>query len=134
MYEKRFYGERVRRYTDKMARVLYDAYMKIDRERETQGLPSPAPEEVDILSWPQTWPDARCGFAEPLYNVYPSEQTDVVMDSRTDTVYVYHAGSFVRRVERPGPAFWDAVRERALPGQTDTDAWQRLLSPGATES
>lgn len=134
MYEKRFYGERVRRYTDKMARVLYDAYMKIDKNREARGLPSPAPEEVDILSWPQTWPDANCGFEEPLHNVFPSEQTDVVMDSRTDTVYVYHAGVFVRHVEHPGPGFWEAVRERCLPGQADREAWKRLLRREAAES
>lgn len=134
MYEKRFYGERVRRYTDKMARVLYDAYMKIDRDREAHGMPSPAPEDVDILSWPQTWPDARCGFEEPLHNVYPCEQTDVVLDNRTDTVYVYHAGVFVREVERPGRAFWDAVRERSLPGKVDTVAWQRLLTREPAES
>ena len=70
MLEKRFYGERVRRYTDKMARVLYDAYLKIDADRRDRGQPHPAPEEVDIISWPQTWPDARCGFDEVLRDVY----------------------------------------------------------------
>lgn len=128
MLEKRFYGERVRRYTDKMARVLYDAYLKIDQDREARHLPHPSPEEVDIISWPQTWPDERCGFEEPLRDVYRSEQTDVVIDNRRDTVYVYHAGFFARRVENPGEAFWEAVRARALPGKVDEAAWRRLAS------
>ncbi|HEX6306549.1 MAG TPA: hypothetical protein VFZ69_00100 [Longimicrobiales bacterium] len=126
MLEKRFYGERVRRYTDKMARVLYDAYLKMDEDREARNLAHPTPEEVDILSWPQTWPDARCGFDKPLKDVFASEQTDVVMDSRLDTVYVYHAGHFVHRIEKPGDAFWNAVRERRLPGAVESEEWRRL--------
>ncbi|HSJ13733.1 MAG TPA: hypothetical protein VK939_04925 [Longimicrobiales bacterium] len=126
MLEKQFYGERVRRYTDKMARVLYDAYLKIDAEREARGLPHPMPEEVDIISWPQSWPDARCGFEEPLRDVIRSEQTDVVIDQRVHTIYVYHAGHFARRIESPGDAFWEAVRERCLPGATDEAGWGRL--------
>lgn len=128
MLEKRFYGERVRRYTDKMARVLYDAYLKMDEDRERANLAQPRPEEVDILSWPQTWPDARCGFEKPLKDVYSSEQTDVVMDSRMDTVYVYHAGHFVRRVHQPTDAFWAAVRDRHLPGAIEEDAWKKLTT------
>lgn len=126
MLEKRFYGERVRRYTDKMARVLYDAYLKMDREREDRDMPHPTPDEVDILSWPQTWPDARCGFEKPLRDVFASEQTDVVMDTRLGTVYVYHAGHFARQLDNPGDAFWAAVRERTLPGAIDEDAWRAL--------
>jgi hypothetical protein len=126
MLEKRFYGERVRRYTDKMARVLYDAYLRIDREREAQKQSNPIPVEVDIVSWPQTWPDARCGFDEPLRDVYASEQTDVVTDSRLGTVYVYHAGHFARRLDRQTPAFAEAMRERYLPGAADEEAWQKL--------
>lgn len=127
MLEKRFYGERVRRYTDKMARVLYDAYLKIDADREKRGMPHPSPEEVDIISWPQTWPDARCGFDEPLRDVYSSEQTDVVIDNRGNAVYVYHAGHFARTVENPGDAFWSAVRRHCLPGAADQEGWARLL-------
>ncbi|HEX6135764.1 MAG TPA: hypothetical protein VFZ24_17450 [Longimicrobiales bacterium] len=126
MLEKRFYGERVRRYTDKMARVLYDAYLKMDQDREARNMAHPTPEEVDILSWPQTWPDARCGFDKPLKDVFASEQTDVVLDNRVDTVYVYHAGHFVSRVEKPGDTFWNAVRERRLPGAVETEEWRRL--------
>lgn len=128
MLEKRFYGERVRRYTDKMARVLYDAYLKIDADRAARHLPHPAPEEVDIISWPQNWPDNCCGFEEPLRDVYASEQTDVVIDNRNDTVYVYHAGFFARKVEHPSETFWTAVRNRALPGKVDEAGWVRLLS------
>ena len=126
MLEKRFYGERVRRYTDKMAHVLYDAYRRMDKQRDAQKLPHPTPEDVDILSWPQTWPDARCGFDKPLNNVYASEQTDVVIDSRLGTAYVYHAGQFARTIARPGDAFWAAVRERSLPGAVAESAWARL--------
>ena len=126
MLEKRFYGERVRRYTDKMARVLYDAYLKMDKEREDRDMPHPTPEEVDILSWPQTWPDARCGFEKPLRDVFASEQTDVVMDTRLGTVYVYHAGHFAHRLENPSDAFWAAVRERKLPGAVEEAAWNDL--------
>ena len=126
MLEKRFYGERVRRYTDKMAHVLYDAYLRMDEERDAQGMAHPTPEEIDILSWPQTWPDARCGFEKPLKDVYASEQTDVVVDNRVGTAYVYHAGYFAHRIEKPGGAFWDAVRDRRLPGAVDEVAWQKL--------
>lgn len=126
MLEKRFYGERVRRYTDKMAHVLYDAYLKMDEAREGRDLPHPTPEDVDILSWPQSWPDANCGFERPLKDVYPSEQTEVVIDARLGTAYVYHAGQFARRLEQPTDAFWNAVRERRLPGAIDEDAWARL--------
>ena len=126
MFEKRFYGERVRRYTDKMARVLYDAYLRIDKERESAKLPNPTPEEMDIVSWPQIWPDARCGFDTPLKGVYASEQTDVVIDNRVGTVYVYHAGHFARRLDRQGAAFAAAMRDRCLPGAADEEAWQKL--------
>jgi hypothetical protein len=126
MLEKRFYGERVRRYTDKMAHVLYDAYLRMDKERDAQRSPHPTPEDVDLLSWPQTWPDARCGFEQPLKDVYASEQTDVVIDSRLGTAYVYHAGQFARSIAQPGGAFWAAVRERKLPGAADDSAWRKL--------
>lgn len=126
MLEKRFYGERVRRYTDKMAHVLYDAYTRMDAEHEAREMSPPTPEEVDLLSWPQTWPDDHCGFDRPLKDVYPSEQTDVVIDSRLGTVYIYHAGHFARRLDSPGEAFWAAVRDRRLPGASDEEAWVHL--------
>jgi hypothetical protein len=126
MLEKRFYGERVRRYTDKMAHVLYDAYLKMHDEHEARQISPPAPEEVDLLSWPQSWPDENCGFDHPLKDVYPSEQTDVVIDNRLGTIYVYHAGHFARRLEQPGEAFWKAVRNRRLPGASDDEAWLQL--------
>lgn len=126
MLEKRFYGERVRRYTDKMAHVLYDAYLKMDKERESQKMSNPTAEEVDLLSWPQTWPDARCGFEKPLKDVYSSEQTDVVIDTRLGTAYIYHAGHFARVVEKPTDEFWTAVRDRNLPGAIDEEGWRKL--------
>ena len=126
MRERKFYAERVRRYTDKMERVLYDAYLKIDQDREGRGLGHPTPEEVDIISWPQEWPDARCGFERPLKDVLKSEQTDVVIDNRVGSAYVYHAGHFARGVAQPSDAFWQAVNARKLPGATDTAGWASL--------
>jgi hypothetical protein len=126
VWEKRFYDERVRRYTDKMAYVLYDAYEKIDHDRTARGLAEPTPEDVDLLSWPQTWPDDNCGFEHPLKDVYPSEQTDVVIDNRLGTVYVYHAGRFARRLEKPRAPFWSAVRDGKLPGAADAEAWAAI--------
>lgn len=126
MRERKFYAERVRRYTDKMERVLYDAYLKIDHDREGRGLGHPIPEEVDIISWPQEWPDARCGFDRPLKDVHKSEQTDVVIDNRVGSAYVYHAGHFARAVAQPSDAFWQAVNARKLPGATDAAGWAPL--------
>ena len=126
MRETKQYGARVRRYTDKMAKVLYDVYVRMDEEREGLGLEHPTPEEVDLISWPQTWADARCGFAEPLRDVFASEQTDLVVDTRTGVAYVYHAGRFARRVSAPGLAFWEAVRGRHLPGAVEEDSWRGL--------
>lgn len=126
MLEKKFYGERVRRYTDMMARVLYDAYLRLDAERETRSMHSPVPGDVDIMSWTQNWPDTRCGFDRVIRNVSTSEQTDVVMDRVLGMVLIYHAGQFVRRLDHPGENFWNAVRERRLPGATDDEAWLHL--------
>ena len=126
MRETKQYGARVRRYTDMMAKVLYDAYVRMDEEGEGLGLAPPTPEDVDMISWPQTWPDARCGFRELLRDVFPSEQTDLVLDTRTGVAYVYHAGRFARRVSAPGLAFWEAVRSRHLPGAVEEDEWRSL--------
>ncbi len=41
-------------------------------------------------------------------------------------VYVYHAGRFVRALDKPGKAFWVAVRKHDLPGAQDEEAWERL--------
>lgn len=128
MRERKFYAERVRRYLDKMERVLYDAYLKIDADREQRGMSHPTPEEVDIISWPQDWPDARCGFERPLKDVHRSEQTDLIIDNRVGTAYVYHAGHFARRIEKPGDAFWQAANARSLPAAVDTAAWAALES------
>ena len=50
----------------------------------------------------------------------------LVIDSQVGTAYVYHAGQFARTVEKPGDAFWAAVRERRLPGAVDEQSWARL--------
>ena len=128
MRERKFYAERVRRYVQKIEGVLYDAYLKIDEEREKAGLDHPAPEDIDVLSWPQTWPDTRAGFDKPLRDTRLTEQTNVVLDSVLGIALVYHAGHFARRVEQRSEAFWNAARERKLPGATDEAARK---APGA---
>lgn len=129
MRETRQYGARVRRYTDRMANVLYDAYLRMDAQREQEGKHRPTADEVNILSWPQAWPDARCGFEEPLEDAFPTEQTNVVKDEILGTVYIYHAGRFVRTIRSPGLAFWTAVNRQDLPGATDDAAWETIHPP-----
>lgn len=125
MFDK-IYGERVRRFTARIENVLFDAYRRMDRDREERELQPPLPEEVDLISWPQLWPDWGCGFAGDWRQEPCTEQTNVVYDRATGGVYVYHAGKFVRRVEAPGEAFWQAVRNQSLPGATDTSGWATL--------
>ncbi len=126
MQERKFYAERVRRYVQKIEGVLYDAYLKIEEERHEKGLGQPAPEDIDVLSWPQTWPDTRAGFEKPLRDTRPTEQTNVVLDSVLGIALVYHAGHFARRVEQRSEPFWNAVRARRLPGASDEAGWKAL--------
>ncbi len=126
MQERKFYAERVRRYVQKIEGVLYDAYLKIEEERQEKGLGQPAPEDIDVLSWPQTWPDTRAGFEKPLRDTRPTEQTNVVLDSVLGIALVYHAGHFARRVEQRSEPFWNAVRARRLPGASDEAGWKAL--------
>ncbi len=126
MRERKFYAERVRRYVQKIEAVLYDAYLKIDESREAAGLGHPAPEDIDVLSWPQTWPDTSAGFDRPLRDTRLTEQTNVVFDAVLGIALVYHAGHFARRIEHRSEEFWSAVRERKLPAATDESAWKAL--------
>ncbi|MFS8637896.1 MAG: hypothetical protein FWJ74_07405 [Gemmatimonadota bacterium] len=126
MLERKVYGERVRLFSERMNRVLYDAFQRIDADRERADLPRPLPEEVNLYSWPQTWPDNTFGFGGTGTPGQATTQTHVVKDERTGAVYVYHDGRFVRHIARPGQAFWNAVSAHNLPGAIETERWAEL--------
>jgi hypothetical protein len=86
MLEDKIYGERVRRFTGKMERVLYDAYRRMEEERAKGGLRPPMPEDVAVLSGPREWPDT-------------TRQGTTVIDVVTDRAYMYEDGEFVRERE-----------------------------------
>ncbi len=125
-YTDKFYGERVRKFSSRMESVLFDAYRRADADREERGLGPPHPGEVQLFSWPQEWPDWSCGFGGEARNQPCIDQTHVITDDGTRMVYVYHAGRFVISLEKPGKAFWVAVRKHKLPGARDQEAWEKL--------
>ncbi|HEX7119874.1 MAG TPA: hypothetical protein VF212_13870 [Longimicrobiales bacterium] len=129
MLERKVYGERVRLFSERMNRVLYDAFQRIDADRERAGLPRPAPEEVNLYSWPQSWPDRSFGFGGAAAAGPATTQTHVVKDERTGAVYVYHDGRFARHLGTPGDAFWSAVGRHDLPGAADAEGWAALGAP-----
>ena len=126
MFEKKFFAERVRRFTDQLDSTLYDAYQRITEERVTRDMPHPTADEINLYSWPQTWPDARHGFAEEGFDKRLTVQTHVVKDEALDVVLVYHGGRFAARVEHPGQEFWGRIATGSLPGADDGPAWQQL--------
>lgn len=126
IYAHRIYGERVRRFSQRIETVLYDAYRRMDGEREEAGMDPPHPGEVNVFSWPQEWPDWSCGFGGEAREEPCIDQTHVVTDDGRSVVYIYHAARFVRRLEKPGEAFWVRVRKHDLPGAADEEAWGRL--------
>jgi hypothetical protein len=126
VYEDKVYGERVRQFIGKIENILYDAYRRLDAGRTERGLTPLFPEEVNIYSWPQSWPDWGCGFAGDWRREPCVEQTCIVVDERTGVVLVYHAGRFVREVEQTTEAFWTAVQNHDLPGARQAEAWDAL--------
>jgi len=126
IYADRIYGERVRRFTQRIENVLFDAYRRMDADREERGQDPPRPGEVQIFSWPQEWPDWSCGFGGDARPDPCIDQTHVVTDDGAHVAYVYHAGRFVRRLEKPGRPFWVAVRKHQLPGATEEEEWEKL--------
>ncbi|HZD05023.1 MAG TPA: hypothetical protein VE173_08895 [Longimicrobiales bacterium] len=129
VYPDRVYGERVRRFTQRIETVLFDAYRRMDADREERGMDPPRPGEVQLFSWPQEWPDWSCGFGGEARQVPCIDQTHVVTDEGAHVVYVYHAARFVRRLDTPGKAFWVAVRKHKLPGALDEKEWAKLENP-----
>ena len=77
---------------------------------------------LDVTSFRQTWPDASCGFGGIAAQVLTDAQTVVVSAPDRSLAMVYVRGEFAYAVERPNQAFWDAVRERQLPGATANHA------------
>lgn len=126
MFERKFFAERVRGFTEQLERTLYDAYMRLSEEREKRGEPLATADEVNLVSWPQDWPDAKHGFARAGRDKRVTVQTHVVVDETLDVALVYHGGRFAARVDDPGAPFWAAVGERKLPGATDREGWQAL--------
>jgi|GEM_PF-2234350 len=126
MWEKKIFAERVRAFTEQLERTLYDAYVRIAEEREGRGLPQAVADEVNLISWPQSWPDAKHGFERAGRDQRLTVQTHVVKDETLGFVLVYHGGRFAARVDNPGQPFWSRVGERRLPGQSDQAAWQEL--------
>lgn len=131
MIERKIFRNRVIFFGEHLNRVLYDAYVRIDEHRRSRGLDHPYPEEVNLFSWPQEWPNSAAGFDEAGTPGPVVRQTCVVKDERTNIVYVYHDWRFVRSIENPTSAFWQAVRDHALPGFVERDAWARLCSEKA---
>jgi hypothetical protein len=75
--------------------------------------------ELEVISFQQTWPDASCGFGGVAAQVLTDAQTVVVSVPDRALAAVYVRGEFAYVVERPSQAFWDAVRDRHLPGVAD---------------
>ncbi len=126
VYADRVYGERVRKFSQRIETVLFDAYRRTDADREERGLGPPHPGEIQLFSWPQEWPDWSCGFGGEARQDPCIDQTHIVVDDGTRMVYVYHAARFARALDCPGKAFWVAVRRHKLPGAVDDEAWERL--------
>jgi hypothetical protein len=103
-----------------MRRVLDDAMARPVRHSTSEEPPdAPAPDSalsLDVTSFRQTWPDASCGFGGIAAQVLTDAQTVVVSAPDRSVAVVYVRGEFAYVAERPNQAFWDAVRERQLPG------------------
>lgn len=125
-YPDRFYGDRVRRFSNRIETVLFDAYRRTDAHRDQIGAGPPHPGEIQLFSWPQEWPDWSCGFGGDARQETCIDQTHIITDDGTHMVYVYHAGRFVRALEKPGKAFWVAVRKHRLPGALEEEEWSRI--------
>ena len=75
--------------------------------------------DVTVISFPQTWPDASCGFGGIAAQVLTEAQTVVVSRRDGAGAVVYIRGDFAYPVAQPGAAFWVLVREQRLPGAAD---------------
>ncbi|HEY7020202.1 MAG TPA: hypothetical protein VH349_03730 [Ktedonobacterales bacterium] len=103
-----------------MRRVLDDVMARPVRYSTSEVAPdASAPQStlsLNVTSFRQTWPDASCGFGGIAAQVLTDAQTVVVSAPDGALALVYVRGEFAYLVERPNQAFWDAVRDRQLPG------------------
>jgi hypothetical protein len=101
-------------------RVLDDVMARpVRHSTSEEPLDDSTPEStlsLNVTSFRQTWPDASCGFGGIAAQVLTDAQTVVVSAPDGSLALVYVRGKFAYVVERPNQAFWDAVRDRQLPG------------------
>jgi hypothetical protein len=103
-----------------MRRALDDVIARPVRYSTSAEPPGVATQDstlsLDITSFRQTWPDASCGFGGIAAQVLTDAQTVVVCARDRSLAAVYVRGECAYVVKRPNQAFWDAMRERQLPG------------------
>jgi len=103
-----------------MRRVLDDVIARPVRHSTSEGTPDASASDstisLDVTSFRQTWPDAGCGFSGIAAQVLTDAQTVVVSAPDRSLALVYVRGEFAYIVERPNQAFWNAMRDRQLPG------------------
>jgi hypothetical protein len=75
------------------------------------------PSELELHSWPQTWPDTTCGFGGEGHPALTTTQTVVIIGPCGDAC-VYH-NRFAYYLPHPNAAFWEALILRELPGAVD---------------
>src|SRR5215831_3797389 len=103
-----------------MRRVLDDVMTRSVRNSTSEAAPDASTQRstlsLNVTSFRQTWPDASCGFGGIAAQVLTDAQTVVVGAPDGSLAAVYVRGEFAYVVERPNRAFWDAVRDRNMPG------------------
>ncbi|HUH13392.1 MAG TPA: hypothetical protein VMK65_09795 [Longimicrobiales bacterium] len=108
MFERKHYAEKVRVFTERLKNVLFDAYERMDRERERAHEQHPEAPEVNLISWPDLG-SAEAGERAP--------QVHVVRDEVLGHAYVYQDGKFLHRVDNLDPAFWEQVLRLEVPAR-----------------
>jgi hypothetical protein len=86
---------------------------------------------IEWMSWQQLWPNTSCGFGGLCGQAFTSACTVIATAPDSDTVRVYHQGTFAYEVKRPSQTFWQLCGERSLPGQTDKRDHLEMLDPEA---
>ena len=106
MFERKFYAQKVRTFTERLDKVLFDAYERIDAEREKGQVAHPEATEVNLVSWPDL--DAvAAGERAP--------QIHVVRDEILGHAYVYQDGTFLYRVDGQDKDFWEQILRLEVP-------------------
>lgn len=112
-----------------MKSVLEDAMIRL-AQRDT-GQPTELVEfsQLAMHSFRQTWPDASCGFGGIAAQALTDAQTVVAHWDVGDIAAVYIHSEFAYLIAHPNQAFWDAVRERHLPGAANPHAHLGAIAP-----